>query len=476
VAIPPFPKIDLKQTVCAIATPIGRGGLGIVRLSGPNAVAIADSVFRGTDRKKLTDQPGYSVHHGLFVDPGSGAHVDEVLATVFRAPKSFTGEDSVEFSAHGGPVVLRSMLQILLAQGADHAAPGEFTLRAFLNGRIDLTEAEGVADIINAKTDEASAAALNQIQGNIKQAVTVLRNELISALARLEMGIDFTEEDLDATEIDSVGARLSTVRHRVTELLSGYNRGRILREGFTVVLAGPPNAGKSTLFNRLAQDERAIVTEIPGTTRDVLREYINIEGWPVCIVDTAGIREATDLVERIGVERSDAAIRAADGAIWIIDHALDWSSQKPPSVFATMTIPWLITVNKLDCADDPDAAVREVAAHHAPTFNPPPAVLGLSAKTGEGLESLARVLKSWIEAVGLPDKSVSIAINDRHRAALDRAGAALDRAIESLKSTGQLELAAFDAKSAADALGEVIGTTTTDEILAEIFSNFCVGK
>jgi tRNA modification GTPase len=322
---------QLESTIAAIATPIGRGGLGIVRVSGPEAIRLGDLVFRATRDLKLSDQAGFTVHHGRAVDPSNGQVLDEVLATMFRAPHSYSGEDLVEISTHGGPVVMRRILASLLNSGAQMAQPGEFTLRAFLNGRIDLTEAEAVADLIDAKTEEAADAALEQLQGSLHEEVIALRAELVAALARLEMGIDFTEEDLPQEEIDSVVERLETIGDRIEHLLAGYKRGRLLRDGFVVVLAGPPNVGKSTLFNLLAQDERAIVTDIPGTTRDILREYINLEGWPVCLIDTAGIREATDLVERIGVERSQGAIQKADGAIWLVDAGLDWFAQKPPA-------------------------------------------------------------------------------------------------------------------------------------------------
>ncbi len=469
--------IDLATTACAIATPIGRGGLGVVRLSGPRAIAIAGLVFRSSTGTELESVNGYTVHYGHAHDPRDGTPIDEVLATVFRSPHSYTGEDMVEFSTHGGPVVMRRILAVMIAQGAQMAQPGEFTLRAFLNGRIDLTEAEAVADLIDAKTDVAAAAALEQLQGSLHEEIIALRSELVAALARLEMGIDFTEEDLPPEEIATVVARLRRVDERIDHLLLGYQRGRVLRDGFVVVLAGPPNVGKSTLFNRLAQDERAIVTDIPGTTRDVLREYMNLDGWPLCLVDTAGIREATDLVEKIGIERSEGAIRAADGAIWLIDGNLDWFAQKPPEAFRDLSqMPWMIAVNKLDQSSDPNAAVTGIASHHAPTFRTIPSVVGISARNGDGIDSLIEVIKCWVAECGASDQSARIAINDRHRAALLRAKDCVTQSLHAIECDHAPELAAFESRNAAVALGEIIGETTTEDVLSEVFANFCIGK
>jgi tRNA modification GTPase len=468
--------INPTKTIAAIATPIGRGGLGIVRLSGARAIAIADQVFRGRSTGTLSDADGFTVHYGHAHDPVDGQRIDEVLATVFRKPHSYSGEDMVEISTHGGPVVMRRILAVLIAQGAQMAQPGEFTLRAFLNGRIDLTEAEAVADLIDAKTDEAAAAAMEQLHGSLHEEIVALRAELVGALARLEMGIDFTEEDLPPEELDSVSNRLRAVDRRIDHLLAGYQRGRILRDGFVVALAGPPNVGKSTLFNRLAQDDRAIVTEIPGTTRDILREYINLDGWPVCLIDTAGIREAYDLVERIGVERTHGAIHSADGAIWLVDATTDWSAQKPPAPFSDLPIPWMIAVNKLDLSRDPSSVVREVAAHQAPTFKRVPSVVGMSAMTGDGVETAIGIITKWIGETEMTDQSARISINDRHRAAFLRAKDCVAQSLHAIVDDHAPELAAFETRNAAVALGEIIGETTTEDVLSEVFAKFCIGK
>ncbi|MEW5701604.1 MAG: tRNA uridine-5-carboxymethylaminomethyl(34) synthesis GTPase MnmE [Candidatus Zixiibacteriota bacterium] len=471
-----YTKVDLTRTVCAIATPLGRGALGIVRLSGPEAIAIVDRVFRPSHVANLASQPGYSIHHGYIVETPSDTRIDEVIVSLFRAPKSFTGEDLVEITGHGGPTVIRRIAAVLASNGAELALPGEFTLRAFLNGRIDLTQAEAVAEITNAKTDEAAGAALAQLQGSLNSAIARLREELIAAMARLEMGIDFTEEDLDPRELADVGRRFQAVATQIDQLLAGYNRGRILRDGFVVVLAGPPNVGKSTLFNRLAQDERAIVTEIPGTTRDILREFINLDGYPVCLIDTAGIHDATDLVEKIGVERSHGAVRSADGAIWLIDGSMAWLPQRPPESFRDLSIPWLIAVNKLDLLADPAAAVRNVAAHNLATLSSSSPVIGISAQTGDGVENVIDRIRQWIAACDTDRQSAPIVINDRHRDALLRAQQSIAQARESLNEGRSPEVVAFDANCAAIAVGEIIGTTTTEDILSDIFSSFCIGK
>jgi tRNA modification GTPase len=464
---PSLPPIDLTKTVCALATPPGSGGLGIVRLSGPEAISIAERVFRGTNR--LADQPGFTVHHGFVLDPETGSEVDEVLVTLFRAPKSFTKEDLVEFSAHGGRIILQRITDILTDNGAIPAVAGEFTLRAFLNGRIDLTEAEAVADLISAKTEESAAAALRQLKGALLTEVQALRQEIRSALASLEIGIDFVEEDISLDERESVSLRLSQLTARIDQILGGHRRGRILRDGFTVVLAGPPNVGKSTLFNRLANDERAIVTDIPGTTRDILREYINLGGWPVCIVDTAGLRESTDLIERIGIERTSEAVDRADAAIWMLDPLEDWRDQLPSDSLAHSVIPQLVCFNKSDRVPDMERLLGEAKGwieSNPNTSNDLP-VLSISAKTGDSVDALLRHIETWIADCGADRHASDLAINDRHHAALMRARKAVASAAQALTENGE---------NAATALGEIIGETTTEDVLAEIFANFCIGK
>jgi tRNA modification GTPase len=473
---PSFPKIDLTQTVCAIATPPGTGGLGIVRVSGPEAIPIADRLFRG--RIRLLEQPGFSVHHGYFIDPSLSHDIDEVLATLFRSPKSFTSEDLVEFSAHGGRVVLETMIDVLIRNGANLAVAGEFTLRAFLNGRIDLTEAEAIADLISAKTEESAAAALRQLKGGLLAEVQKLRQDALAALASLEIGIDFTEEDIGESLRGDVAARLATLVRRIESLLSGYQRGRILRDGFTVVLAGPPNVGKSTLFNRLAQDERAIVTDIPGTTRDVLREYVNLNGWPVCIVDTAGMRDSTDLIEQIGIKRTSEAVGRADGIIWLIDSRGDLRPQLPPCAITDANTPSLICLNKTDAVPNPEVIVDQVIMEFSRETSSPSKspIIGISAKTGQGIEDLLRHVNRWIADCGIERKASELAINNRHSACLKVALESICSASSAVASGSDVELIAFDVKNAASALGEIIGETTTEDVLGEIFSNFCVGK
>lgn len=472
-----FPRIDLDATICAIATPPGQGGLGIIRVSGPNAIALTDRIFRG--QSALLDCPGYTVHHGFIHDPASGMPVDEVLVTLFRAPRSYSGEDLVEISTHGGGVVLGRVLRALTDSGASPATPGEFTLRAFLNGRIDLTEAEAVGDLIAAKTEASAQAAITQLRGGLHEKVAFLRTSLTAVLARLEMGIDFTEEDLPVEETSSLAKRLENLKGEIAALLAGYARGRILRDGFQVVLAGPPNVGKSTLFNRLAQDDRAIVTDIPGTTRDILREYINLDGWPLCILDTAGLRDSLDTVERIGIGKTSEAIVRADGVIWIVDATRMPEDQLPPETVTNNSTPYLIVVNKVDAlssAADTDAILKRVGQSEPMHSVGPAPLLPISAIGGQGIEELLRVVAGWISTADASAREGAIAINDRHRAALTSAQAGVERALSALASGAELEIIAFEAKTASTTLGEIIGETTTDEILGEIFANFCVGK
>jgi len=472
-----FPRIDLDATICAIATPPGQGGLGIIRVSGPNAIALTDRIYRG--QSPLFEHPGYTVHHGFIHDPTSGTAIDEVLVTLFRAPRSYSGEDLVEISTHGGGVVLGRVLRALTDAGASLATPGEFTLRAFLNGRIDLTEAEAVGDLIAAKTEAAAQAAITQLRGGLHEKIGFLRASLTAVLARLEMGIDFTEEDLPIQETFSLAARLESLKSEIAALLRGYTRGRILRDGFQVVLAGPPNVGKSTLFNRLAQDDRAIVTDIPGTTRDILREYINLDGWPVCILDTAGLRDSLDIVERIGIGKTSEAIVRADGIIWIVDATVDRGDQLPPPTITDASTPYLVVVNKVDTIPEIpriDAILQRFGQESRMPSMPPTPVLPISAKSGQGVEDVLRILGDWISTADIGAREGTIAINDRHRAALTNAQASVERALSALTAGAELEIVAFETKTASTTLGEIIGETTTDEILGEVFANFCVGK
>lgn len=469
-----FPKIDLESTICAIATPPGQGGLGIVRVSGPVAISLVDRLFQG--RKPLAGQAGFTVQHGFLRDRKTGESIDEVLVTVFRAPHSYTGEDLVEVSTHGGGVVLSRVIAALTADGANPAAPGEFTLRAFLNGRIDLTQAEAVGDLITAKTETSANAAMALLRGELQARISRARESLIAVLARVEIGIDFSDEDLPVQEADDLIERLQDAADQVTRLLEGYRRGRILRDGFTVVLAGPANVGKSTLFNRLTQDDRAIVTDIPGTTRDILREYINLDGWPVCLVDTAGLRESLDLVESIGIGKTAEALIRADGILWMIDANLEYEDQKPPMEVIAGSIPYLVVANKIDKhpTTDPrgDSTGEWSLAKGRAGLSPIP----LSAKDGTGMDRLLAEIRGWIAGADKSRSAETVAINDRHRAALLRGQESLNRAIDALRGNRDLEIVAFETKSASATLGEITGETTTEEILGEIFGSFCVGK
>ena len=470
----------LDDTIAAIATATGAGGLAVVRVSGSAALATADAVFEGGER--LESAPSHTVHHGWVVarecaEAADGAAVaparrlDEVVAAVFRAPRSYTREDVVELSCHGGELSSRRVLAALLAAGARLASPGEFTLRAFLNGRIDLAQAEAVADVVRAETERGHELALSQLAGELSRTVNALSDRLADALAEVEARVDFAE-DVGGIEVpEHVLATIAGLEASLAGLLQGAAYARAVREGVRVPLVGRPNVGKSSLFNALLGEARAIVTDVPGTTRDRVSEAIELAGIRVTVSDTAGMRETGDAVESIGVARAREALADCAVALWVVDGAapLDDDDERIARELAGKRV--LVALNKRDLGEATTLAQVGTLLDGAPRR-----VVAVSATQGLGLEALRQALAALLGA-GEADGSLSGAVgNRRHAEALERARAALDRAARAAGEGLPGEFVALELREALAALGEVTGRSVGEDLLERIFSKFCVGK
>jgi len=470
----------LEDTICAIATPAGEGGIGIVRLSGAEAVAVGDRVVRLRSGRRLASVGSHTIHLADVRLPSSlqacGPQTspagvepkdvcDEALVVFMKAPRSYTGEDVVEIQSHGGDLVLSLVCRACLAAGARMAAPGEFTMRAFLNGRLDLSQAEAVLDTIRSKSAASLTAAQRQLRGELAREVEAARAALLRLLAQLEAGIDFAGEDIELLKRPELLEAIDKVIALVQRLGATAREGRLLREGARVVIAGRPNVGKSSLLNRLLKEDRAIVTSVPGTTRDVIEEAIDLDGVIIQLVDTAGIRETEDPLEREGIRRSRSAQKDADLQVIVIDGSLPVAEDDLRLIEDAAAGKYVVAVNKTDLGMEVDAsAVRSGSC------------VAVSAKTGEGIDRLRMVIRSQLVGGGAESTDGVMITNVRHQAALQRAREALDQAQASVTAGMADELVAVDVRAAADALGEITGTITTDEILQQIFSTFCVGK
>jgi tRNA modification GTPase len=469
---------DLADTICAIATASGEGGVGIVRLSGPDALSIAGRVVRLRSGQSLAHVSSHMLYLADLVLPSTmganedhglsqkGVTFDEAMIVYMKAPRSFTAEDVVEVHSHGGPVVLGLLCEACVLAGARMAAPGEFTKRAFLNGRLDLSQAEAVLDTIRAKSVIGLRMAQRHLRGELAQEIEVARSVLLRVLAHVEAGIDFVEEDITFVQREELEQAIEKAAAVIGKLETTARDGRMLREGARVVIVGRPNVGKSSLMNRLLNQERAIVTPIPGTTRDVIEESIDLDGILVRFVDTAGIREATDPVEQEGIKRTQSAQADADLLLVVIDGHVRLTDEDRQILKTVAGSPYLIVFNKgdltraVESSDLPSGAERIV----------------ISAKTGLGLEELKVAVRGRLVSPGFEVNEDLVVTNVRHRTALRRAQDSLTHTSESVRMQLAGELVAMDLRVAADALGEITGAITTDEILEKVFAEFCIGK
>jgi tRNA modification GTPase len=465
--------IRQEDTITAIATPVGEGGLGVIRISGVKALEIADTLFEG--KRRIRDMASHSAAFGNFVEPTKNRRIiDEVVVVLFRSPHSYTGEDVIEISCHGGMLVTKRILNALFDSGARHATPGEFTKRAFLNGRIDLSQAEAVADIIHARTERAHQSSLDQLKGKLSREIEAIRNDLINFSSLIELELDFAEEDIELVNRDEFVERTQKVMFRLEELIQSFTIGKVYRDGIKVVLAGKPNAGKSSLLNTLLQENRAIVNDIPGTTRDTIEESLNIDGILFRIIDTAGLRETNDPVESEGVQRTLHQIERADLALMIIDYSQNMSDSDLKYIDSILDKMKALEVSPLVVFNKIDIATRKQFANTGKLLHYP--FVKLSAKTGDGVDALKDQMVK-IALHGKPYQEGGVLVtNARHRDALIRAKNSLELALTSLKEGASGEFISVDLRSALDALGEITGVVTTEDILNNIFSNFCIGK
>ncbi len=457
-----------EATIAAIATPPGPGAIGVIKISGNLAEKILKRLFKPL--KPLKEFQSHRLYYGFIKDPRTGELVDEVLVTLMRKPRSYTREDVAEIYGHSGYLVLTKILELVLREGARLAEPGEFTKRAFLNGRIDLSQAEALLDLINARSEEALRLALNQLRGALAEKILALKEALLSALAVVEVAIDFPEEDVELLSHYDLARELEeNVLMPLNKLLATYQRGRLYREGIAVVIAGRPNVGKSSLLNALLLEERAIVTPIPGTTRDVIEEFANIKGLPIKLIDTAGLRETEDLVEGIGVKRAREKIAEAEIVIFMVDGSQEPSEEDFRLYEEIKERPHLVAVNKIDIAGEETLNLWKKAFPHE-------RLVFISAKEGEGIEALAEQI--FLLVTGGRSKEIpQVAPNLRQKMALEKAREALERAVANLKKpTVYPELVAVDLREALSSLGEITGEATTEDLLDRIFSNFCLGK
>ncbi|TAN43248.1 MAG: tRNA uridine-5-carboxymethylaminomethyl(34) synthesis GTPase MnmE [Nitrospirae bacterium] len=458
----------INDTIAAISTPPGEGGIGIVRLSGSNAVLIADKVFVSSRNKRLAELKSHSLTHGFVRDNLSNKRIDEALVTVMRAPRTYTREDVVEINCHGGMNAVKAVMLLVLKEGARIAEPGEFTKRAFLNGRIDLSQAEAVIDIIRAKSDRAETLALSQLEGRLSVKISALRERLTELCAHIEAHIDFPEDGPETMDKSGMTATIDSVKGELKILSSSYEQGRLFREGISVAIVGKPNVGKSSLLNALLEKDRAIVTEIPGTTRDIIEDSLNINGLPVRIMDTAGIRDSHDLAEIEGVRRSLKAIDGADIIIAVLDASKPMDGADEELLEKVRQKRAIYLLNKIDNA---------VADIHASRQLSP--LVRVSAKTGEGIERLKEDIYSVCLAnsgtEGVASEELLIT-NLRHKQAIDKAVNALEETKTGLQSDLHLDFVAVSARESLDCLGEIVGAVTSDDILNRIFSDFCIGK
>jgi tRNA modification GTPase len=457
----------VDDTIAAISTPLGRSGIGIVRMSGPEAISIAEEIFVARNNMPVSSFKSHTIHYGFIVEKPSSNIVDEVLLTVMRAPKTYTRQDIVEINCHGGIVALRKVLELCLQHGARLANPGEFTLRAFLNGRIDLTQAEAVLNVVDAKTEEALKVATRQLEGGVSQILTEIREQLLEIVSELEAVLDFPEEGIEELQKREGIEKLEKIREKLNNLLKHAREGRLLQEGVKGVICGKPNVGKSSLMNALLGKERVIVTPVPGTTRDVVEEIIDLNGIPLRIADTAGVIETEDLVEKEGIKRAKKEIENADLVILVVDTTQGIDEQDIFLFEQVKGKKHIVCINKIDIKQDIDLHLLEKFELQN--------TVKISALKREGIEELKnKIYKMFLEEE--IDFSLPIITNMRHVKLVKEATDSVALAIERLDRNAYLEIVTQDLKNALSSISHLLGKEVSEDLLNTIFSRFCIGK
>ncbi|HDA1245290.1 TPA: tRNA uridine-5-carboxymethylaminomethyl(34) synthesis GTPase MnmE [Staphylococcus aureus] len=456
------------DTITSISTPMGEGAIGIVRLSGPQAVEIADKLYKG--KHLLNDVPSHTINYGHIIDPESKEVVEEVMVSVLRAPKTFTREDIIEINCHGGILTINRVLELTMTYGARMAEPGEFTKRAFLNGRIDLSQAEAVMDFIRSKTDRASKVAMNQIEGRLSDLIKKQRQSILEILAQVEVNIDYPEYgDVEDATTEFLLEQSKEIKQEINRLLDTGAQGKIMREGLSTVIVGKPNVGKSSMLNNLIQDNKAIVTEVAGTTRDVLEEYVNVRGVPLRLVDTAGIRETEDIVEKIGVERSRKALSQADLILFVLNNNEALTQEDYTLYEVVKNEDVIVIVNKMDLEQNID--INEVKDMIGDT-----PLIQTSMLKQEGIDELEIQIRDLFFGGEVQNQDMTYVSNSRHISLLKQARQTIQDAIDAAESGVPMDMVQIDLTRTWEILGEIIGETASDELIDQLFSQFCLGK
>ncbi len=459
----------LDHTIAAISTSLSASGIGIIRISGDEAIAIADRLFVSHKKKQLKDQKTHTLHYGNIIDPKQDEIVDEVLVSVMKGPGTYTKEDIIEINCHGGVIVMQRILHLVLTHGATLAEPGEFTKRAFLNGRLDLSGAEAVIDIINAKTHLALKSSVHQLKGAVYYHIEEVRREILELIAHIEASIDYPEYDIDELSDDHVMGRLHAIEQGIRKMIQSSEVGKIIREGIKTAIVGKPNVGKSSLMNALLKEDRAIVTDIAGTTRDVLEEYMNILGIPIRIIDTAGIRQTEDVVEKIGVSKSKAVVEEADLVIMMLDASGEITGEDRYICDLVKDKKVIVLLNKIDLS-------MEITEEDIRLLMPNVTVIPTSIIDYRGLEQLEKVIKDMFMLGDIVMDNELYITNVRHKVSLEEALKSVEAVKDSIQQGMPEDCWSIDLKSTYEHLGEITGDHVGEDLINQIFSQFCLGK
>ncbi|MDE9963421.1 tRNA uridine-5-carboxymethylaminomethyl(34) synthesis GTPase MnmE [Staphylococcus pseudintermedius] len=460
--------MEQLDTITSISTPMGEGAIGIVRLSGHDAVEIADKLYKG--KHLLKDVPTHTINYGHIIDPETEEVVEEVMVSVLRAPRTFTREDIVEINCHGGILTINRVLELTMTYGARMAEPGEYTKRAFLNGRIDLSQAEAVMDFIRSKTDRASKVAMNQIEGRLSDLIKRQRQSILEILAQVEVNIDYPEyDDVEDATTEFLLERSQEIKQEIQKLLDTGVQGKIMREGLSTVIVGKPNVGKSSMLNNLIQDNKAIVTEVAGTTRDVLEEYVNVRGVPLRLVDTAGIRETEDIVERIGVERSRKALSEADLILFVLNYNEPLTEDDRKLYEVIKNEDAIVIINKTDLEQRLDLAEVETMVGDMP-------IIQTSMLQQQGIDELEIQISDLFFGGEVQSQDMTYVSNSRHISLLKQAKNAIQDAIDAAEMGVPMDMVQIDLTRTWEILGEIIGESASEELIDQLFSQFCLGK